>query len=432
LKIVQLTPGAGTDFYCENCLRDSALVMALRALGHDVLMVPLYLPLVTEDADPSAGTPVFYGGINVFLQQKLGLFRKTPRWLDRLLDAPWLLRLAAKRAGMTHPEDLGATTLSMLQGRTGRQVKELDRLVGWLGSQERPQVVCLSNALLLGMARELKDRLGVAVVCLLQDEDTFLDTLPEPYRGRAWALVREGARSVDAFLAVSQYYAAVAHRRLAPPADRVHVVYPGIDLAGYEPREGPADPPAIGFLAQMGPDKGLDTLVEAFILLKSRGHVKDLKLRVAGGRTAAEEPFVRGLVGRLEASGCAGDVAFILNPDRAAKQAFLGTLSVLSVPEKQGEAFALYVLEALASGVPVVEPRLGVFPEILDLTGGGTLYEPGNVEALADALEALLLDPARARDMAAQGRRVVADRFRVERMAQDALRVFDKARSRFG
>ena len=429
---MQITPGAGTDFYCENCLRDSALVLALRALGHDVLMVPLYLPLVTEDADPSAGTPVFYGGVNVYLQQKLGLFRKTPRWLDRLLDAPWLLRLAARRAGMTHPEDLGATTLSVLQGRTGRQVKELDRLVRWLGDQERPEVVCLSNALLLGMARQIKEELGVAVVCLLQDEDTFLDTLPEPYRGEAWTLVREGARSVDAFLAVSQYYAAVAHRRLAPPADRVHVVYPGIDLAGYEPPERPPDPPAVGFLAQMSPAKGLDTLVEAFLVLKSRGRVKGLKLRVAGGCTAAEEPFVRGLRGRLESRGGAGDVEFITQPDRKAKQAFLRTLSVLSVPEKQGEAFALYVLEALASGVPVVEPRLGVFPEIFDLTGGGTLYEPGNVAALADALEALLLDPARARDLAAQGRRVVADRFRSERMAQDALRVFEKARSRFG
>jgi glycosyltransferase involved in cell wall biosynthesis len=267
----------------------------------------------------------------------------------------------------------------------------------------------------------------VPVACLLQDEDAFLDTLPEPWRGEAWAAVRERAQEIDIFLPVSRTYAAVAQRRLGLPAERVRVVYPGIDLAGYGPPPSPPGPPAIGYLAQMSPQKGLDSLVGAFLVLKARGRVADLKLRVAGGRTSAEEPFVEGLRRRLEAAGCAADVEFITQPDRQAKQEFLRKVSVLSVPETQGEAFALYVLEALASGVPAVEPRLGVFPELAALTGGLALYDPDNMEALADALEGLLLDPARARSLADRGRKVVLEQFGVERMARDIVNVFGEA-----
>jgi len=431
MRIIHITPGSGPDFYCENCLRDNALVLALRALGHDVLMVPLYLPLATDMPAASGKTPVFFGGINVFLQQKLAFFRKTPRWLDRLFDARPLLKWAAHRAGMTHPEDLGETTLSMLRGEHGRQAKELDRLVEWLAAQHRPDLVCLSNALLLGMARQIKSRLGVPIACFLQDEDAFLDSLPEPYRHEAWTTVRDHMSDVDALIPVSRHYAGIVSRRFVPPPDRTHVVYPGIDLAAYEPAPEPPDPPAIGFLAQMSATKGLDTLVDAFIRLKKRGRVANLKLRVAGGSTSAEETFVAVMREQLASAGFAGDVAFILSPDHKAKQAFLRSVSVLSVPEKRGEAFALYVLEALASGVPVVEPRLGVFPELLDATGGGVLYEPGNVEALADAIEDLLLDPTRARDLAERGRAAVREKFAVERMAADAVRAYEEARRRF-
>ncbi|MCX5671317.1 MAG: glycosyltransferase family 1 protein, partial [Planctomycetota bacterium] len=182
MRIIQITPGAGTNFYCENCLRDNALVLELRRQGHDALMVPLYLPLVTEGPDATAGVPIFFGGINVYLQQKLALFRRTPRWLDRLLDARGLLKWASGRAEMTKARDLGEATLSMLRGEDGRQVKELERLVAWLAVQDRPDVICLSNALLAGLVRRMKAALGVPVVSMLQDEDGFLDALPEPYR----------------------------------------------------------------------------------------------------------------------------------------------------------------------------------------------------------------------------------------------------------
>ena len=215
MRIVQITPNSGDSFYCENCLRDLALVMAMRNLGHDVLMIPLYLPLPTDITVSDGTSPIFYGGINVYLQQKSVLFRRTPRWLDSLFDSATLLRWVGRKAGMTSARDLGQTTISMLRGEKGRQIKELERLVEWLDTQDnKPDVICLSNILLTGLARCIKQRLGVPVVCLLQDEDGFLDGLPSPYSEQAWQILTERASDVNAFIAVSKYYADVMQQRL--------------------------------------------------------------------------------------------------------------------------------------------------------------------------------------------------------------------------
>src|SRR5712692_2305180 len=289
MRVIQITPGTGS-FYCGTCLRDNALVAELRRQGHDALMVPLYLPLVVDEPPTTDETPLFYGGVNVYLQQKSALFRKSPRWLDRLLDAPSVLRLAASRAGSTEAHELGDLTVSTLRGEEGRQIKELDRLADWL-TAEQPEVVCLSNALLIGLARRIKQRTGAAVVCTLQGEDAFLDSLPDGHRDAAWQALTERATDVDAFIAVSHYYGDVMRRRAGLAADRVHVVHNGILLEGYGPAPAPPQPPVLGYLARLCPQKGLATLVEAYLLLRQRGHLPGLRLRVAGSMTAADRPF---------------------------------------------------------------------------------------------------------------------------------------------
>jgi glycosyltransferase involved in cell wall biosynthesis len=429
MRIIQITPGAGTNFYCENCLRDNALALELRRMGHDALMVPLYLPLAADGPDSTRGVPIFFGGINVYLQQKSSIFRRTPRWFDRLFDARWLLRWASRRTEMTKARDLGEATVSMLRGENGRQVKELERLVAWLSAQDRPDVICLSNILLAGLVRRIKAALGVPVFSMLQDEDGFLDGLPEPYRQDSWQVLAERAAEIDGFLAVSRHYGGLMQRRLSLAPGRVHTVYPGIEPARYGPAAAPPSPPTIGYLAQMRPAMGLDLLVEAFLAVRARGRVPGVRLRVAGGHTPGDRPFVEAVRERLAAAGAAGDVEFLPVPDRQAKPEFLRSLSVLSVPARGEVAFGIFVLEALASGVPVVEPRAGAFPEILEATGGGVLVEPDNVEALAAALEQLLAGPAEARAMAEQGRRAVLERFTIQRMAENVLRVFDWAKS---
>ena len=396
------------------------------------MMVPLYLPLVTDDPATPGDAPIFFGGINVYLQQHSGLFRRLPRWMDRILDSPRLLRWVAGRASMTQPAGVGELTLSMLSGESGRQIKELDRLVGWLGATGRPDVVCLSNSLLVGMVRRIKSALDVPVICSLQGEDAFLDGLPDPYRARAWAALTERAADVDRFLAMSRYHGDLMQERLGLSADRLEVVYNGIDPTGYEPAERPVQPPVIGYLARLCPLKGLDVLVEAFIRLKRGGRVPDVRLHVAGTTTGDDKKFVAGLGDRLDRAGMMNDVTFAADIDRDAKQAFLRGLSVLSVPARRGEAFGMYLLEAWASGVPVVQPRSGPFPELIEATGGGILCPPDDAQGLAEALETLLLDRDRAEALGRRGREAVGGRFSVERMARDVARICQAARGATG
>ncbi len=422
MKLVQITAGTG-GFYCGNCVRDEALVKALARLGHEALMVPLYLPIVTGEPSGGSDVPLFYGGINVFLQQKLSWFRKTPRWLDALFDSTPLLRIAARKAGMTDAKDLGAITLSTLQGEEGKQAKELERLVDWLVEFGHPDVVCISNALLIGLARRLRGALGVPVVCTLQGEDGFLDGLPQPYRDQAWETLAGRAREIDAFIAVSHYYGEVMRRRLGFPSEQVHTVYNGISLDGYATARKPPKVPVIGFLARMCRDKGLHTLVRAFITLKQRDRVKDLRLRVAGSMTLSDRPFVEGLRKEIARAGVSPFVTFSPNLTRKEKIDFLEGLTVLSVPAIYGEAFGLYVLEAMAAGVPVVQPNHASFPELIEATGGGILFDPLEGDALADTLERLLLDPVQIRQLGEQGGMAVRNGFSMDRMAQEVVQV---------
>jgi len=418
---VQITPGTG-GLYCGNCLRDNALVAALRGMGHEVLMVPLYLPLTLDEADQSAGTPLFFGGLNVFLEQKSAFFRKAPRWLHGALNSPALLKVVAGKAVKTRPETAGGLTLSMLRGEEGRQAREVNELAAWL--KGKAEVLCLSNALLIGLARGLKREVGAPLVCMLQGEDAFLDALPESLRAEAWTTLSERAADVDLFIAPSHYFAELMGKRLGIGASRIQVVPNGINLAGYSPSPGPPEPPVLGFFARMSRDKGLDTLVQAYLLLRQRDRIKNLKLRIGGACLPIDKPFVNSARQQLQTAGVPVHVEFFPNLDRASKQEFFRSLSVFSVPAIYGEAFGLYLLEAWASGVPVVQPRHGAFPELLEATLGGVLCAPGDAKALGDALEPLLADVILARSMGQAGYKAVKEDFTSARMAERMVEAF--------
>jgi len=389
MRILQLTPGTG-NFYCGACLRDNALVRGLRARGHDVLMVPLYLPFVTDDEPATEGVPIFLSGLSVYLGDKFPV----PAWLNRVLSSPALLRQAAKLASLTRAKDLGEAAVQMLRGES----REVERLLAWLRTQPPFDVVCLSNALLAGLAHHFT----VPVVSTLQGEDGFLDGLPEPYRRQAWDLLARQCAGIRQFIAVSQAFGDRMRDRLKLPA--VSVVYPGIAIEGLpvaEPRE-----PVIGYLARMHPCKGLDLLADAFLQVRTPG----ARLHIAGAMTGSDRKFVQSIRQKL-----GNRAEFFPNLNRAAKSEFFRQLSVFSVPARADEAFGMYVLEALAHGVPVVQPRHGAFPEIIAATGGGILVEPNNPAALAAGLDELLTNP---RQYGATGRQVVVEKFSVEAMTQ--------------
>jgi glycosyltransferase involved in cell wall biosynthesis len=428
MNIIQITPGAG-GMYCGGCFRDNALVAELRRAGHHALMVPLYLPLTLDEPDQSAQTPIFFGGINVYLEQKLALFRHLPRWLLRPLESRTVLKWASGRAARTRAAEVGDLTLSMLRGEEGNQARELETLIDWLRSQEKPDLVCLSNVLLIGMARRLKEALRVPVACLLSGEDTFLDALPESVRATAWRTLAERCREVDLFLPPSAYFAELMARRLKLRLEQVRVLPDGINLNGFTVAALPPQPPVLGYFARMCPEKGLDTLVDAFVLLKQRAIGRELRLHIGGGCGPNDEPFVAEQKQKLAAAGLLEHARFFPNVDRTGKLEFFHSLTVFSAPALYGEAFGLYLLEALASGVPVVQPRHAAFPEIIEATGGGVLCKPGDAKSLADAVEQLLADPARARELGRRGREAVEQRFSIARMSENMVKEFEAVRA---
>lgn len=435
MNIVQITPGAG-GMFCGGCLHDNALVTALRKLGHDAVMLPLYLPPTLDEPDQSAGNPIFFGGIGVYLEQKWSLFRRAPQWLRRSLASPALLRWAAGKAAKTRAEDVGDLTVSMLRGEDGHQARDLDDLVDWLKHQHRPQVVCLSNALLAGLARRLSQVLQVPVVGLLQGEDSFLDGLPAAHRDLAWRTLAQRAADVTCFVAPSRYYADLMAKRLNLPAGKVQVVPNGIALEGYAKDSAPLppgqdavlgtetdQPPVLGYFARLCPEKGLATLVDAYLLLKRKAGLEQTRLLIGGSCSPADESFVNQQRAKLRNAGFLDETQFFPNVDRAGKVRFFQSLSVFSAPALYGEAFGLYVIEALAAGVPVVQPRHAGFPEIIEATGGGLLCEPGNTSALAEGIASLLQNPTQAREMGARGQQAVREHFSADRMARNFAQV---------
>lgn len=425
MKIAYITPGHGLQFYCQNCFRDSDLIQSLAALDHEVVKVPMYIPSGVETGADVAATPVFYGAVNIYLKEKLPFYRSAPLWMERLFDSPALLRLAAKKSGSTRPTGLEEMTLSMLRGEKGRQASDLDRLIRHLKENIAPDVVHLSNALLLGLAHRIKKDMGAGVVCSLQDEDEWVDLMREDYQKKVWDLMAEKAVDVDYFISASQYYAGVAQEKLRLTENRIKVIPGGVDLEGYEKSDLPLDPPVIGFLCRLSEYFGLGVLVDAFLTLKKDNRFRDLKLYLTGGYSGDDKAFLRGQIKKIAENGFIDDVTVFDNFHKNDRISFLKSLTLLSVPVPTGEAFGAYQVESLAAGVPVVQPNVGCYPEFIEKTKGGLIYEPNTGEKLASAMASLLSDPANLRRLGEQGRQVVLEDYSMDRMARNMAGIYD-------
>lgn len=393
MKILSITAGAA-GMYCGSCTRDNALARELLARGHDVTLLPLYTP--TRPDDPNVSGPrVFFGGISVYLQQHAPLFRKTPRLLDRLWDSPRVIRAFASRGVSTDARLLGDLTVSMLQGEQGVLRKEFDKLVDWIRAEPLPDVINLPNTLLISLAAPLKRAFNRPVCCTMQGEEFFLDGLVPPYREQALALIRQQAPAVDRFLAVGEYCAAFMSHYLDIPRARIGVVPLGISLDGYDDRPPVADgesntgPLTIGYFARIAPEKGLHVLADAYVRLRRRTGRTPIRLEAAGYLARAHHPYLKAVRRTLENANLAHEFSYRGEVDREGKLGFLRGLDVLSVPATYDEPKGMFLLEAMASGVPVVQPRRGGFIEIVERTGGGLLVERDDPDALADGLYAL-------------------------------------------
>lgn len=425
MRVVHLAAGAA-GMYCGSCMHDNRLVAALRRAGHDVRLIPLYTPVRTDEKDVSESR-VFYGGINCYLQQSSAVFRHTPWWVDRIFDTRPLLDAVGRFAGSTQPEVLGAMTLSVLRGPAGGQRKELSKLIAALRAID-PDLIHLPNLMFVGIARALKDALNVPVLCHLAGEDVFLDALVEPYRTTAFELILDHAGDVDAYVALTEYYARHATAHFALPTERVRQIPIGIETEDFTPAT-PGDTFTIGFLAHVCPPKGLLELVEAFIRLRAAG--RECRLRAAGYLGPADRAYFDSVQARLRAAGLGdGDFTYAGELDRAGKVRFLQGLHAFSVPATYAESKGFYLLEALATGVPVVQPRRGAFPELVVATGGGLLCEPDDAGSLADGLARLMDDEPLRAQRGAAGRAAVLQHFSIRQTAAAAWALYEQVGAR--
>jgi len=423
MNIVQIIPGSGGSFYCGNCLRDSKYVVALRDQGHDVTIIPMYLPIFADEHDLKE-IPVFYGAVSIYLKQLYPIFRRAPHWVDQLLNSKPLLKMAASMAGSTNAKGLEEMTVSMLLGEDGKQQEELERLVDWMTMHCKPDVVHISNALLLGLAHRVKERLNVPIICSLQDEDVWVDAMKPVFRDRIWNLMSEKAKDVDLFIAVSDYFSKVMQERMKLPGEKVRNIYLGVDPTDYLFIPTNDKGRNIGYISRMCHENGFDIFVDAFIQLKKRTGFEDVKLIATGGSTGADTKYIKEIWNKLIKEKLNREVEFIEDFVETGRKAFFSKVSIVSVPVRNGEAFGMYLLESMASGVPVVQPALGAFPEIVNRSGGGIVYQPNTPEALCEALVSLLSDHEKLNSLSENARKGVEIQFNIQDHTNEMINVY--------
>lgn len=384
MRILSITAGAA-GMYCGSCFRDNALARELLARGHDVTLLPLYTPTRTDEENVSR-TDVLFGGISIYLQQASSIFRRTPRFLDRLWDSPRVIAALAGRGVSSDARLLGTLTLSMLEGEHGVLRREFEKLIAWTRGEPIPDVINLPNSLLIALGPPLRRALARPVFVTLQGEELFINGLAPAYRDAALDRIRALAPQVDGFIAVSEYCAGFMSELLGIPPDRIRVVPLGIDMAGYAPASRTRSPFRVGYFARIAPEKGLQILADAYVRFRRQAGRADVRLEAAGYMARDHAPYLNGAARVLERAGLGGEFVYHGAVDRAGKLSFLRSLDVLSVPATYDEPKGMFLLEAMASGVPVVQPRRGAFTEVVEKTQGGLLVEPDDPDAIAEGL----------------------------------------------
>jgi glycosyltransferase involved in cell wall biosynthesis len=386
----------------------------------------MYLPLSFDGHEDKKDIPIFFGAINIYLKEILPIYRHAPRWLEHLLDSRLLLNLAARKSGSTHAAGLEEMTISMLMGEDGRQASELDHLIGYLKKDKKPDIIHLSNALLLGLAKRLKTDLGVKVICSLQDENEWIDLMNQSYQEKVWQLMRDRVGYVDYFISASKFYAEKSQKQLHIPTAKIKVVYGGLHAQQYEKSSLPLDPPVIGYLCRLSEYFGLGILFDAFLQLKKDSLYSNLKLYLTGGMAGNDQAYVDHLFKIAKENRIDQDIHLFSEFAKSDRINFLKSLTLLSVPVPTGESFGGYQVEALAAGVPIVQPNVGCYPEFIKQTRGGIIYEPNDSATLAHTIASLLRQPQELKKLSDQGYCSIREDFSIEKMAEKLITVYEE------
>ena len=420
---VAIITAGGAGMFCGSCMHDNTWARALRDAGVEVTLIPTYTPIRVDEEDLSSRR-VFFGGINVYLEHKSKLWRTLPRWMTSWVNHPSLIRFATGFAVSNDAAELGELTLDMLDGELGSQRRDVAELVSFIARDLKPDVVCFSNALLAGAVRSLRQEYDGKIFCTLQGDDIFLDGLSAEHRQGAIDRISNRATDFDGFLVHSDYYRDHMAAMLELPVEKFARIPLGIDFSGFSPLEQPRSDNEfrIGYFARICPEKGLHLLVQA--VRKIRKQHPDVKL-IAGGYLGSRDAEYFDRVTRA-AEDLGDSFEYIGSPaDQSMKARFLRGLDVLSVPAPYKEPKGIYILEALACGVPVVQPAHGAYPEMLASTQGGLLFEPENVDDLAEKLISLIVDSAKRTELATLGIARVRERYSLTAMTNATVSAFE-------
>ena len=427
MKIVYLITGSGGSFYCGNCYRDMIYLRAIRNVpGISASAIPLYLPPDETNEESGLDRNVFFGAISMYLREKVPYLRNMPSILDKFLDSRPMLKMAARRSGTTNTEGLEDMTLSMIKGEKAFPEKELVRLARYLNENGKPDVIHLSNALIIGLARQLKKYLDVKIVCSLLNEDDWIDEMAEPYRSNAWKLIAEEAPNVDTFITPSKYYKDLFITKTGFAGNNVHIIPLAIDTRNLNVLPKKNNYPAVGYFCRINSQNGFDKLVDAFIYLKTSDRLPGLTLHVSGGFTGSDKSFISDQIRKIKAHGLKSFIRIYPEFQGDSKEEFFSNIDVISVPVRKHDGYGLYILEANASGVPVVQPDTGAFPEIIEKTKGGLTYSPDTIEALSDALVKLLKDNSLRTNLGENGRKNVLKELSLSRMSEGLSVVYNE------
>jgi glycosyltransferase involved in cell wall biosynthesis len=431
MKIVYLITGSGGSFYCGNCYRDMIYLRAIRKVpGIKASAIPLYLPPDNTNNESGLDKNVFFGAISMYLREKVPGFRNMPVFLDKLFDSAPMLRMASKRAGTTRTEGLEDMTLNMIKGENAFRENELKRLVDYLNRDGKPDIIHLSNALIIGLARQLKKKMDVKIVCSLLNEDDWIDEMAEPYQSNAWKLISKEAVNVDVFLTPSLYYKELFLSKTGISCDNFKVIPLGLDPGPLAKSERKSNWPSVGYFCRINSQNGFDKLVDAFIDLKSSDRLPGLTLHVSGGFTGDDKPFIADQIKKIKIAGLKSFVKIYPEFHGNSKQEFFSNIDVMSVPVRKHDGYGLYILEANAAEIPVIQPATGAFPEIIERTGGGLTYSPDDVNTLSENLVNLLNDKELLSRLGAVGKEKVLKDLSLEKMSQGLADVYNTLMNR--
>jgi glycosyltransferase involved in cell wall biosynthesis len=431
MKIVYLITGSGGSFYCGNCYRDMIYLRAIRKVpGIQATAIPLYLPPDETNVETGLDKHVFFGAISMYLREKVPFLRNMPSFLDKIFDSGPMLKIAANRAGTTRTEGLEEMTLSMIEGENAFPEKELQRLIAYLTKDGQPDIIHLSNALIIGLARQLKKRMNVKIVCSLLNEDDWLDEMVEPYQSKAWQMISQEAGNVDAFITPSNYFKELFISKTGVSGDNFNIVPMAVDAIDLNDIVNKSQYPSLGYFCRINSQNGFDKLVDAFIDLKRKNVLPGLTLHVSGGFTGDDKSFITKQIKKIKNNGLSDSLKIYPEFQGNGKHEFFSNIDIMSVPVRKHDGYGLYLLEANSAGIPVVQPATGGFPEIIEKTKGGITYSPDTVDELSASLLRLFRDENLRKQLGRSGRENVNKELSINKMSAGLADVYNGVMSK--